>query len=203
MKRCPKCSFIYLDTDETCDLDQTPLVFVDEAELDPGGKGEITAAGNMNSDTASTPVRNRRPLIGVALGALIVAVALVAVYFGTRSQRHQTENSNNSASVVTQQQTPTPSLSPYPSPSVEPSPSPVAKTSPTPRETTDRGVVSTNPVSTGRDDRNRSGPVTIRLTNGARIEADEAWRTKEGIWYRRQGMVTLLKRSQVRAIERK
>jgi hypothetical protein len=48
---------------------------------------------------------------------------------------------------------------------------------------------------------NRQGakPV-ILLTSGGKIEADEAWRTKDGVWYRRNGMVTLLKRGQVKAI---
>jgi hypothetical protein len=38
------------------------------------------------------------------------------------------------------------------------------------------------------------------LTSGARIDADEVWRTRDGVWYRRNGMVTLLKRTQVKAI---
>ncbi len=40
------------------------------------------------------------------------------------------------------------------------------------------------------------------LTNGTSVEADEAWETSEGIWYRRRGVVTLLKRDQVKAIEK-
>jgi hypothetical protein len=42
----------------------------------------------------------------------------------------------------------------------------------------------------------------IRLSDGGTIAADEAWRTKDGIWYRRKGVVTLLKREQVKAIEK-
>ena len=38
----------------------------------------------------------------------------------------------------------------------------------------------------------------IMLTSGGKIEADEVWRTKDGVWYRRNGMVTLLKRGQVK-----
>jgi hypothetical protein len=38
------------------------------------------------------------------------------------------------------------------------------------------------------------------LTSGGKIEADEVWRTKDGVWYRRNGMVTLLKRGQVKSI---
>jgi hypothetical protein len=44
------------------------------------------------------------------------------------------------------------------------------------------------------------GKPVILLTTGAKIEADEVWRTRDGIWYRRAGMVTLLKRNKVKAI---
>jgi hypothetical protein len=40
------------------------------------------------------------------------------------------------------------------------------------------------------------------LTNDTTVEADEVWETGEGIWYRRRGVVTLLERDQVKAIER-
>ena len=47
-----------------------------------------------------------------------------------------------------------------------------------------------------------SSPVTLRLTNGAVIKADDAGQTRNGVWYRQGGMVTFLKRGQVKAIER-
>jgi hypothetical protein len=40
----------------------------------------------------------------------------------------------------------------------------------------------------------------ITLSSGGRIEADEVWRTKDGVWYRRNGIVTLVKRAQVKSI---
>jgi hypothetical protein len=42
----------------------------------------------------------------------------------------------------------------------------------------------------------------VRLTNGAGIKADEAWERSEGLWYRQGSVVTLLKRSRVKTIER-
>ena len=44
------------------------------------------------------------------------------------------------------------------------------------------------------------GKPVILLTTGGRIDADEVWRTRDGIWYRRAGIVTLLKRNKVKAI---
>jgi hypothetical protein len=62
--------------------------------------------------------------------------------------------------------------------------------------------LSSNPISTAGDGKTKSGPVTIRLTDGSSIEADEAWQTGEGVWYRRRGIVTLLNPNQVKAIEK-
>jgi hypothetical protein len=42
----------------------------------------------------------------------------------------------------------------------------------------------------------------IRLKNGSVIDADEAWEGKEGIWYRRRGVVALLDPAQVNSVER-
>jgi len=57
-------------------------------------------------------------------------------------------------------------------------------------------------VSAGASSGNSRGPVIVRLNNGAAIRADEAWEKREGIWYRQGGVVTFLKRSEVRTIER-
>ena len=45
----------------------------------------------------------------------------------------------------------------------------------------------------------QGGKPVIMLTSGGKIEADEVWRTKDGVWYRRNGIVTLLKRGQVKS----
>ena len=58
------------------------------------------------------------------------------------------------------------------------------------------------PVSAGAPSGNSRGPVIVRLNNGVAIRADEAWEKREGIWYRQGGVVTFLKRSEVRTIER-
>lgn len=58
------------------------------------------------------------------------------------------------------------------------------------------------PVSAGAPSGNGRGPVIVRLNNGTAIRADEAWEKREGIWYRQGGVVTFLKRSEVRTIER-
>ena len=46
----------------------------------------------------------------------------------------------------------------------------------------------------------QGGKPVIMLVSGGKIDADEVWRTKDGVWYRRNGIVTLLKRGQVKNI---
>src|SRR6266849_9864008 len=198
MKRCPQCKFIYLDTDDFCDLDGTPLVPVSDAEVDAvaGGHSAITKAQ-----------KNRRALAIAAIAGLALAVILLVVYYrATRTRQQATkvqEESRNELTVTplpTLHQAPVSEPTPLPSPSLETS-SAASKSTPLSHSSSQRPSVSSKPVSTGLNEGAKTGSV-IRLTNGARIEADEVWRTKEGFWYRRDGIVTLVKANRVKAIEK-
>ena len=203
MKRCPQCQFIYLSSDEWCDFDQTPLVSIDDETVE--------AAISTNSTKSSAPtagsnvLRRRLPqLIVILSGAflLIVGLSFATVYLVMKERA-------NGATVnqVKPVQLPViekPSPSPIVSASiVEPTPEPTPKTVPTPNHATvSKAAVSIGPVSTsGVSTNSKSGgkPV-ILLTSGGKIEADQVWRAKEGVWYRRDGIVTLLKKERVRAI---
>jgi len=186
MKRCPECLFIYPESDELCDFDKTPLVVVDDAEI----------------DAATKPRRKRFPLSIVA-GVVALGLVVILVYFGFSKSRQETVQASSDVPAVAATPEIVSSPSPSPSPSVSPSPSP----SPTPeaasaRVATSHSRTSVDPVSTsgpGMGSR-RGGKPVIVLTNGAKIEADEVWRTRDGYWYRKNGMVTLLKHGQVKAI---
>jgi hypothetical protein len=65
-----------------------------------------------------------------------------------------------------------------------------------------RARLASSPVSAGALTANSRGRVIVRLTNGATISADEVWERRDGIWYRQAGMVTFLKRSRVKTIQR-
>jgi hypothetical protein len=41
------------------------------------------------------------------------------------------------------------------------------------------------------------------LNSGIDIDADEAWQTSEGVWYRRGGMVSLLNPKDIKEIDKK
>lgn len=184
MKRCPQCLFIYPESDERCDFDQTPLVVVADSEI----------------DSATMPRRKSlKPLVIGAAAVLLVAVGFLFYVFSKNTDK--TEASTNIPVAVVEETPVAPAPSPSPSVSPSPSPSPTAKPSPT-RVATSHTTTSVDPVSTsgpGIGTRRGRKP-TILLTSGGKIDADEVWRTRDGFWYRKNGIVTLLKPGRVKAI---
>lgn len=200
MKRCPKCSFLYLDTDEVCDLDGTPLVHVSESELE----GSLTAPNTPPlSETPEASVGRKR-LVFTGLGGLLLGIMLFLGYFAIARRSAAPVQSQQPIAQVSTPSPLEPMASPtaMPSPTAEPSPPPPGKAAPSPNARSTRASVSNDPVSTTANQSSTQTQVLIRLTNGARIEADEVWRTKEGVWYRRNGVVTLLKANRVKSIEK-
>ena len=190
MKRCPQCLFLYPDSDVRCDFDQTPLEVVDDAEVD-------------RATHQAKPRRKTLPLVAVV--GLILSVLVFVVYFSLNRQTRKTAATTQIFGNSQPETLPPPAevTVPSPSPTVTPSPSlsPSSKPSP-PGISTAHTRASGDPISTsgpGMGTRQGGKPVIV-LTSGGKIEADEAWRTKDGVWYRRNGMVTLLKRAQVKAI---
>jgi hypothetical protein len=189
MKRCPQCNSAFEDLYRYCDLDGTPLI--DDEMPDP----------NENPK----PAENWKILAIGAIAGLSIGVVLFVIYHGlTRRWQPNDSQATANAGVGTQlpsvslQAEPTSIAVPSPEPSPSPSPSPSSSPSPSP---TPAPIVklSSSPISTGATAETR---VTIRLMNGATIEADEAWKGPEGIWYRYRGVVALLDPAQVKSIER-
>lgn len=188
MKRCPQCLFLFPDSDSKCDFDQTPLEDVDDSAI----------------ESATRKPKRRALPIAIAIG-LLLSVLVFAIYYGFT--RQQQKASAATETPVTVEPVAAPYATPSPSVEVSPSPSPSPSVEPSPRSSPEK--ISTahtrstsDPVSTsgpGMGNRQGGKPV-IMLTSGGKIEADEVWRTKDGVWYRRNGMVTLLKRAQVKTI---
>src|SRR6185503_16728683 len=57
----------------------------------------------------------------------------------------------------------------------------------------------TPPVSVAGEN---SSPVRLKLIDGTSLDADEAWESQQGIWYRRGGMSHLIAKDRVKRIER-
>ncbi|PYS73403.1 MAG: hypothetical protein DMF69_04870 [Acidobacteria bacterium] len=207
MKRCPQCEFIYPDSDEACDFDQTSLVLVAESEIAAITNTPARPALSDLAATHSKKFENRKSRkalpIAAALG-LVLGIVVFGVYFAVH--RQMTSPSVAQSNIVTAQpvaQAPSPS----PSPSVNESPSPEELTGPASNSTSSNSKTSTShtttslgPVSTSETGAKNTDHKVILLTSGGKVEADEVWRTKDGIWYRRDGLVTLLKKNRVKAI---
>ena len=189
MRRCPECNSFFPDTEQFCEVDGTPLV--DEAPI----------------TVVVPPPRSNAWLLPIgALIGIFLAVLLFLVYFAV-SRQPAPENSNTISSNSSGQQQvvnprqPAPLAADNPSPeaSVEPSASPSVEPSPQ-SSPAQIELGSSDPISTAGG--KGSGPVLIRLQSGATIEADEAWQTGEGIWYRKHSVVSLLDPKNVKAIEK-
>lgn len=216
MKLCPQCDFIYEDNQRICEMDGCELV------------PEPPPVPTEQSDVAPTEVLQPTRLrsIGLAIAAIagvVIASIISAVYFAqsfrssevgsdqasTQSSEHSTApNQQSEVSLQNLKESP----EGLPEQPIESSPSSVESISDSQStglrqsHSTGMGIVRTrlgpNPVAAGGPNGRSPNAVIVRLTNGASIKADEAWEKKEGVWYRQAGMVTFLKRSQVRTVER-
>jgi hypothetical protein len=157
------------------------------------------------------PVETRLRQNWVMLALMIVAglaIGMLVFVYQPFTREVPSSNANEliANGALTQQPIPAlpsrPSPSPSESPSPESSPSPSAMPSPATQGESIPVGLSSGMVSTGGDEKSGHGPITIRLTNGTSVEADEVWQTDDGIWYRRRGVATLLERKDVKAIER-
>ena len=201
MKRCPECNSFFPDAEHFCELDGTPLVTLDDAH----NSVSIDRTGAVPHPKSSRSLLPIGALAGILLGVL-----LFLVYFAMSRQTAQ-ENSNtpSSSSSARQQESlhplqPAPLVTASPSfePSVEPSASPSIETPSPQNSSAPLELSSSNPISTAPGAKGGSDPVVIRLHSGVTIEADAAWQTAEGIWYRKRSVVSLLDPKSVKAIEK-
>ena len=222
MKRCPQCLFIFPESDTRCDFDSTPLVVVDDAELEaatspaPANKkraaaskkrsagSEKSAASSKKSGAGSKRSLRKNGTAVAAIVGLVFGLAAFFVYSRVNSIADEVAEIPpvaNIAPLVTPLALPPPVAVPVETVS----PSPVAS-SPTPAtaasERTSHSRTTVAPVSTSGPGmaKKLGGKPAILLTTGGKIDADEVWRTRDGVWYRRAGIVTLLKHNRVKAI---
>jgi hypothetical protein len=206
MKRCPECASVFPDSDKFCELHGLPLISEDaDSNLlsnEPETQQTLRALG-----LAETRRQSESKILAIgAVAGLVVAVLAFLIYRGFTQQAQTPDHIEVSSNTTNGQQLrPISALPPAvvevsPSPEASPSPSPSA--SPSQSATPVRTALSSSAISTSGNEKTARSGVTIRLIDGNSIEADEAWETGEGIWYRRRGIVTLLQRDQVKAIDR-
>ncbi|HEY6243153.1 MAG TPA: hypothetical protein VIX17_04365 [Pyrinomonadaceae bacterium] len=193
MKRCPECNSLFAGTEKFCELDGTALV----------------ETADNREFIELTPNRSRQtPLFIVATVGLVIGVLLALMYLVlTRDKAPKPIASSTSTPTTAPQTLParpsTRQAEAVPSPTIEPSPSPSPSAEPSPsvQPSPEQVKLSMSPISTARG--KDGGPLTIKLNTGVTIEADEAWQTSEGIWYRKGGMVALLDPKDIKAVEKR
>lgn len=221
MKLCPECDFIYEDNQSFCDMDGKELVPRAAAEprfrlTIPIKPADITKA--LPSSVPKT--RNSSSLALVAVVVIVLTALVVAVYVARQRQNrdHSSQPAQPSVQALdqptrtsTQPATEQASESQTPSDQTSgdrandatgSSAAPEESQAASSKVSLAHSRLNPGPVSASASAATGRGPVIVRLTNGAVIKADDAWEKKEGVWYRQAGMVTFLKRSSVRSIER-
>ncbi|HEX7178020.1 MAG TPA: hypothetical protein VF240_22370 [Pyrinomonadaceae bacterium] len=194
MKRCPSCGESYGDGVKFCDGDGTPLV----AEFAPA-EGRQTRWGALG--------------VGLALGVAVCVAAFVLYRVATRDDKGATVATSPSSTPVrdappppvrhaaAEPDTPTPTPSPEATPSL--SPTPVPTPTPPKSEEDSLDILSNSPARTGGPEARADARVIFHLTDGASVEAEDAWKAPGGAWYRRGGVLEWLERSRIRSVERR
>lgn len=231
MKHCPQCDFIYEDDQSVCDMDGKELVpspaIVSDQDLATQVSATPVPVSDVPVESAGRRWRNFALLTLFVLATLILVIYLARAN-QIRSLRAPASESSTDRSAGPAQptseatvgkpssselvSTQTPAVDgalseqspeqPGELSSAERDQAAASSASSTAKEALAHTRLTPGPVSAGAPLGNGRGPVIVRLNNGAAIRADEAWEKREGIWYRQGGVVTFLKRSEVRTIER-
>ena len=207
MKRCPQCYEVYDEGAKFCEADGTELL------ADPTLSPESQAAATPSVQSAS-PAWVPAALLGVLIGVGIGAGIFAAITISSGSTAHEPQQvrespeyrekapSSRAATVAN----PAPTAEPEESPSPEAEATAEAAASPAANEENKGTVAQFNqgPISTGQKTKaNESEPdlqTVIEMNDGSTLDVDAAWEDKQGIWYRRSGLVSFVESSRVKAI---
>jgi hypothetical protein len=227
MKLCPDCEFIYEDDQSFCDMDGKELVFDPKPlsfrenalsksmQLEALVASPATLAAGAGPSWASElppslPSRwESRSLAVAALAAVVIAALLFVAYYvrlhrsrSINARQSHSQSYDPSAQRAISTEPSAPGLVAESASAAEGPPSEQPPLEPLTESPAAQGRQAASLASAKTSSGTSRAPVIIQLTNGEIIKADEAWENKEGIWYRQAGVVTLLKRSQVRTIQR-
>jgi hypothetical protein len=149
-------------------------------------------------------------LIGVIIGAgIFIPFALMPREKADESPapRESVTASHNAA--VPLHAVPVPDPAPTTSPEESPSPdAAAAEAQPSPAANTQNRTAAVQlnqgPISTGQktkpSDIEAGVQTVIEMNDGSTLDVDAAWEDKQGIWYRRSGLVSFVESSRVKSI---
>lgn len=206
MKRCPQCYEAYEDEERFCEADGQELL------ADPTFSPPIVtvAAPPPAARAVWWPAAVVGILVGVVIGAGIFAAGSLM------SAPQPDEPHATSRAVEPRENTPpagpvvaSNSVSEAPaedSQSLEPEEEAAAQPSPVPTAENKAAAVQLNqgPISTGEktklNESDGGAQTVIEMNDGSSLDVDAAWEDKQGIWYRRSGLVSFVESSRVKAI---
>jgi hypothetical protein len=192
MKLCPQCDFIYEDEQSFCDMDGKKLVF--QAPVD-----ETRVAPVVATPKVATGSSMRWFALAAALALLL---AVIAIAYLRQSNQNRVYAADSSIPPVAHELKPQSIPVPAATPAAVESPSTAEQDNAASPDASAKVLTKAVAATVVNAAANNSPHVIIRLTNGARITADDSWPGKNGLWYRQGGMVTFLKGSQVVAVDR-
>lgn len=208
MKRCPECYEAYENTDKFCEVDGQRLL------ADPA-----PSVVDENALSYQDVELNRGPLVTGLIGMMVGIVLCSGVYVIYSVWTAESgPDVQQTPAYVTRMQDPAPPNRAAPAPipelsqETEAAPSPEENASPestlaagsVPESQTVAARLNEGPVSTGQAIKDGGDGTKVRtiiqMKDGTSLEVDAAWEDKQGIWYRRGGLVAFIEGERVKAI---
>ena len=203
MKRCPQCYEVYDEAERFCEADGHELL------ADPAVAPSSQA---VPPPPAPAPAWMPAAVLGVLIGIGIGAGIFAAISLSNGSTDNEPKAVRESKEVRQSPQSlratvanPAPTAEPEESPSPEAEEEAEAEASPQPTADTksvaqfNRGPISTGEKTKGNETEANVQTV-IEMHDGSTLDVDAAWEDKQGIWYRRSGLVSFVESSRVKAI---
>lgn len=207
MKRCPQCYEAYEDEERFCEADGHELLA--DPTFTPPVQTITTPA--PAAPAVWWPAAALGILVGVVIGAGIFAA-------GSLMSTSEPDDSHATSRAAAPRETlparpavtsnPAPAVEAEESPSpeaeeqaeAEPSPAPAAAENKTASVQLNQGPISTGEKKTKSTESESSVQTVIEMNDGSTLDVDAAWEDKQGIWYRRGGLVSFVDSSRVKAI---
>lgn len=204
MKRCPECYEAYDDEQKFCENDGQELL----ADPAYSPKPEVVVVNSAPAKPVWWPAAALGVLIGIVFGAGVFVVALLV-----SSPEKSEHPAASQATEVREQALPNRAVAktaPTPEPEASPSPDPAEEAAAEPSPATNTEIktatvqLNQGPISTGQKikagESESAGQTVIEMNDGSTLDVDAAWEDKQGIWYRRSGLVSFVDSSRVKAI---
>lgn len=206
MRRCPECYEIYENGERFCELDGQPLL------ADPALRPAVEESPSPAIAT-NAPQSWLTGLLGLTVGILLCAAAYTVYTLWTAGDSEEQKPSYSARTQpAVQPDRPAPpqrteaevaeneeeSKDAEEEASPEPEPEPTVAEAASAR--VNQGPVSTGPRVKDSDKAASRVQTVILMKDGTSVEVDAAWEDKQGVWYRRGGLVSFVESQLVKAI---